>query len=70
MHEEEWFEGKTIGIRYVPPEVYILSDCVRFVLGWFFPNLNDDESACYIELFINSKDMIFHLDYYPYKLDL
>lgn len=54
-NEEEWIEGNTIGIRYSPPDIYFLQECVRFSIGWFFPNLCDGESACYIDLFIDKK---------------
>jgi len=53
--EEEMYDA--IGVEdYGYPQIDFIGDGrVRITLGWFFPDLDPDEEACYVEYFFDEK---------------
>ena len=62
LHEEYW-KGQMYGVRYLPPRAFVLNGCVLVETGWFFPRCWEDESVCYIDIFISSSGYEIVLDY-------
>lgn len=53
--EETW---GPYGNIYIPPDSFIYEDNVRFQTGWFFPDVDPEEQAYYIDVDINKNGKV------------
>lgn len=42
--------------EYGYPKIYVLGkNCIRITQGWFFPDVDEDEPATYVDYYVNEK---------------